>query len=90
MKILSAQSVLVSLSVAYMKKMGVGAVEKVAFQHFYSSLLTVRYPSNSHAADEVEANYAIHRSLQYADGMGGCNVEAGEGKNHLSRPSLYG
>lgn len=86
-KILSAQSALVSLSVAYMK-MVVGAVEKVAFQHFCSSLLTVRYPSNSHSADKVETNYAIHRNLQYTDGMDGCKVEADEEKTHLSDP-LY-
>lgn len=62
-KILPAQSALFSSSMVYMK-MGVGVAEKVTFQHFYSSLVAVSYPSNSPSADKVKANYAIHSDLQ--------------------------
>jgi len=62
-KILCALSAPFSSSVAYMK-MGVVVVEKVAFQHFCSSLVTVSYPNNSSSASKVEENYAIHSNLQ--------------------------
>lgn len=62
-KTLSTQSALFSLSVAYMKT-GVGAVEKVAFQHLGSHLVTESHPSNSPSADKGETNYTTHSDPQ--------------------------